>query len=211
MKYGYARVSTDGQSVEVQVRQIRAAGCKKNLPGDGEAAQTNRAQLRRAIAQLTVSDVLMVTRFDRLALDAWSLEHAGGDHRQARRIPILGRCVGQYDDGTRPPHAHRARRPSRVRARAEPCPHKRWPRARQGARREVGRKRKLTNISNARRYAAAKAARPCAKSRAATTSATARFRGLACPAYESHCDSHDRRRWDRRNWLDFGVSQCSVQ
>ena len=29
MKYGYARVSTDGQSVEAQIRQLTKAGCKK--------------------------------------------------------------------------------------------------------------------------------------------------------------------------------------
>jgi DNA invertase Pin-like site-specific DNA recombinase len=29
MKYGYARVSTDGQSIEAQVRQLTKAGCKK--------------------------------------------------------------------------------------------------------------------------------------------------------------------------------------
>jgi DNA invertase Pin-like site-specific DNA recombinase len=27
MKYGYARVSTDGQSVKAQVRQLTKAGC----------------------------------------------------------------------------------------------------------------------------------------------------------------------------------------
>ncbi len=31
MKYGYARVSTDGQSVDAQVRQLIKAGCKKVL------------------------------------------------------------------------------------------------------------------------------------------------------------------------------------
>jgi DNA invertase Pin-like site-specific DNA recombinase len=31
MKYGYARVSTDGQSVDAQVRQLIKAGCKKSF------------------------------------------------------------------------------------------------------------------------------------------------------------------------------------
>ena len=29
MKYGYARVSTDGHSVDAQVRQLTEAGCEK--------------------------------------------------------------------------------------------------------------------------------------------------------------------------------------
>jgi len=36
MILGYARVSTDEQSVDAPVRQLRAAGCKKNLPREGE-------------------------------------------------------------------------------------------------------------------------------------------------------------------------------
>src|SRR5664279_3645186 len=51
MIYGYARVSTDGQIVDAQVKQLRA----------------DRAELRRAIAKLESGDVLTVTRLDRLA------------------------------------------------------------------------------------------------------------------------------------------------
>ena len=48
MIYGYARVSTDGQSVEAQVRQLTEAGCKKVFRETASGAQTDRAQLRRA-------------------------------------------------------------------------------------------------------------------------------------------------------------------
>ena len=67
MIYGYARVSTDGQSVEAQVRQLRAAGCEKVYRETASGAKTNRAQLRRVLDQLATGDVLMVTRLDRLA------------------------------------------------------------------------------------------------------------------------------------------------
>src|ERR1700712_158623 len=67
MKYGYARVSTDGQSVDAQVRQLTKAGCKKVFREVASGAKTDRAQLRKVIAALEAGDVLMVTRLDRLA------------------------------------------------------------------------------------------------------------------------------------------------
>ncbi len=67
MIYGYARVSTDGQSVAAQVQQLTAAGCTKVFREVASGAQTDRAQLRRALAKLEEGDVLMVTRLDRLA------------------------------------------------------------------------------------------------------------------------------------------------
>ena len=65
--YGYARVSTDGQSVEAQVRQLTKAGCKKVFREVASGAKTDRAQLRRLLGQLEAGDVLTVTRLDRLA------------------------------------------------------------------------------------------------------------------------------------------------
>ena len=67
MIYGYARVSTDGQSVDAQVKQLRAAGAAKIFKETASGAKTDRAQLRRALAQLDAGDVLTVTRLDRLA------------------------------------------------------------------------------------------------------------------------------------------------
>jgi DNA invertase Pin-like site-specific DNA recombinase len=67
MKYGYARVSTDGQSVDAQVRQLTKAGCKKVFREVASGAKTDRAQLRKLLDQLEPDDVLTVTRLDRLA------------------------------------------------------------------------------------------------------------------------------------------------
>jgi DNA invertase Pin-like site-specific DNA recombinase len=67
MIYGYARVSTDGQSVAAQVAALQAAGASKVFREVASGAKTDRAQLRKAIAALQAGDVLMVTRLDRLA------------------------------------------------------------------------------------------------------------------------------------------------
>src|ERR1700736_1491910 len=67
MIYGYARVSTDGQSEAAQVRQLRAAGAKKVFREVASGAKTDRPQLRRLLAGIGPGDVVMVTRLDRLA------------------------------------------------------------------------------------------------------------------------------------------------
>jgi DNA invertase Pin-like site-specific DNA recombinase len=65
--YGYARVSTDGQTLVAQDAALRAAGCGKVYAEKASGAKTDRAELRRAVARLGEGDVLMVTRLDRLA------------------------------------------------------------------------------------------------------------------------------------------------
>jgi DNA invertase Pin-like site-specific DNA recombinase len=67
MIYGYARVSTDGQSVVAQVEQLRAAGADRTFRETASGAKTDRAELAKAIRELGDGDVLMVTRLDRLA------------------------------------------------------------------------------------------------------------------------------------------------
>jgi DNA invertase Pin-like site-specific DNA recombinase len=67
MIYGYARVSTDGQSVEAQVAALTTAGASRVFREVASGAKTDRAQLRRVLDQLDAGDVLMVTRLDRLA------------------------------------------------------------------------------------------------------------------------------------------------
>jgi DNA invertase Pin-like site-specific DNA recombinase len=67
MIYGYARVSTDGQSVDTQVRKLRAVGARRVFREIGSGARADRPGLRRALAQLEEGDVLLVVRLDRLA------------------------------------------------------------------------------------------------------------------------------------------------
>ena len=67
MIYGYARVSTDGQSVAAQVAALTDAGAKKVFKEVASGAKTDRAQLHRLLNVLEAGDVLLVTRLDRLA------------------------------------------------------------------------------------------------------------------------------------------------
>ncbi|MGX7742330.1 recombinase family protein [Rhodopseudomonas parapalustris] len=67
MKIGYARVSTDGQSVAAQVAELEQAGCDEVFQETASGAKTDRNQLRKALDRLSAGDVLTVTRLDRLA------------------------------------------------------------------------------------------------------------------------------------------------
>ena len=65
--YGYARVSTDGQTLASQDAQLHAAGCAKVYSEKASGARTDRPELAKLVRRLGEGDVLMVTRLDRLA------------------------------------------------------------------------------------------------------------------------------------------------
>jgi len=65
--YGYARVSTDGQSLAAQDAQLHAAGCVKVYAEKISGARSNRPELAKVLKRLDLGDVLVVTRLDRLA------------------------------------------------------------------------------------------------------------------------------------------------
>jgi DNA invertase Pin-like site-specific DNA recombinase len=67
MIVGYARVSTDGQTLDAQQSALTQAGATQVFSEKVSGAVTDRKQLARAIATLGQGDVLLVTRLDRLA------------------------------------------------------------------------------------------------------------------------------------------------
>ena len=62
MIYGYARVSTDGQSAEAQIAALTAAGATKVYREVASGAKTDRALLRRLLDQHDAGDVPMSRR-----------------------------------------------------------------------------------------------------------------------------------------------------
>src|SRR5262245_25846564 len=64
---GYARVSTDGQSLDAQIRELREHGADRIIREKVSGAITDRGGLLRALEALGAGDVLLVTRLDRLA------------------------------------------------------------------------------------------------------------------------------------------------
>jgi len=67
MIVGYARVSTDGQTLDAQHSALREAGCVRVFSEKHNGAKTDRQQLARAMAALAEGDTLIVTKLDRLA------------------------------------------------------------------------------------------------------------------------------------------------
>jgi DNA invertase Pin-like site-specific DNA recombinase len=67
MIYGYARVSTDGQTLEGQCTELRSAGAERVYSEKISGAVTDRPALAKAISALGNGDTLIVTKLDRLA------------------------------------------------------------------------------------------------------------------------------------------------
>jgi DNA invertase Pin-like site-specific DNA recombinase len=68
MNIGYARVSTTGQSLDIQVDKLRQYGCEKLFQEKKSGgSRAGRTELDDALEFVREGDVLVVTRLDRLA------------------------------------------------------------------------------------------------------------------------------------------------
>ena len=90
---GYARVSSSSQSLEVQLEQLRAAGCDKLFSEKRSGTSTQgREALAEALDYAREGDTLIVTRLDRLARSAGDL-HTIVSQLNAKGIGF--RCLQQ--------------------------------------------------------------------------------------------------------------------
>lgn len=67
MKIGYARVSSYGQSLEVQRQKLKEEGCAEIFEEKISALSQKRTELDNALRTLREGDALIVTKLDRLA------------------------------------------------------------------------------------------------------------------------------------------------
>jgi len=99
MKYGYARIST-GQTLATQLDALKNAGCERVFR-EKVSGIAQRKELARLLDRLNSSDVVVVTKLDRLAGSTLDLL------RIVDRICKVGACLKSLGDSwvdTTPPH-----------------------------------------------------------------------------------------------------------
>lgn len=90
---GYARVSSVGQSLDVQLAALEEAGCTKIFSEKQSGTSTGkREKLQEALDYIREGDTLVVTRLDRLARSAVDLHSIVS---QLSRKGVAFRCLQQ--------------------------------------------------------------------------------------------------------------------
>src|SRR5690242_4679700 len=104
-----AALSADGQTLDSQLDQLRAAGCNsRNIYREKvTGAHSDRRQLLRMLGKLAPRDVVTVTQIDRLALSTFDLFGTVKRFVTPRRSFDPNRTVGLQ---LRPQHRHHAPR-----------------------------------------------------------------------------------------------------
>ncbi len=67
MFIGYARVSTQDQTPQLQLDALKVAGCERNFVEKASGAQRDRPELQAALGYMRSGDTLVVWKLDRLA------------------------------------------------------------------------------------------------------------------------------------------------
>lgn len=65
MKYGYARVSTNGQDLTSQINILKKEGCQKIYSEKITGTKSERPEFKKLLKSMQASDTLVVTKLDR--------------------------------------------------------------------------------------------------------------------------------------------------
>lgn len=79
MLIGYARVSTQDQSLDPQVLALKAAGCERIFTDTASGGRMDRTGLKEAVSHLRADDVLVVWKLDRLGRTTRGMLEFAGD------------------------------------------------------------------------------------------------------------------------------------
>ena len=74
MKIGYARVSTDDQSLNMQLDALNKAGCERIYQEHASGKNTEREELSKMLDALREGDVIIVYKLDRISRSVQDLE-----------------------------------------------------------------------------------------------------------------------------------------
>ena len=66
MLFGYARVSTEDQNLELQIDALLKAGCERTFKEKVSGKNTDRPELQKLLGQVRVGDTVMVWKLNRL-------------------------------------------------------------------------------------------------------------------------------------------------
>lgn len=97
---GYARVSTTDQSLDIQIEQLKAAGCKK-IFSEKRTGTTikDRTELDDCMNYLREDDVLIITKIDRLGRSTRDLHNLVHDlEEQGITLKVLDQGIDTNTD-----------------------------------------------------------------------------------------------------------------
>lgn len=96
---GYARVSSVGQKLDIQIKKLKEAGCQKIYQEKISGLNQNRPALKECLNYLREEDTLVITKLDRLARSAVHLGQLV-EHFQKEQINFI--VLDQNIDTTTP-------------------------------------------------------------------------------------------------------------
>lgn len=100
MKIGYARVSTIDQDLSIQLEALEGTGCEKIFHGKQSGVSSeNELRLRELIEYVRDSDVVVVTKLDRLGRSLKSILQVIDDiHNKGAVLKVLDGSVDTSND-----------------------------------------------------------------------------------------------------------------